>query len=147
MEKSVIISISGTQTDPEGVDEQIEFLTFGSLKENEKQGYSLTYEESELTGMDGTTTTFEIEKDRITMQRTGSLNSEMVFQEGERHVSLYDTGFGGLMISVRTKKAWADIGQNGGSMELFYRVEVENRMVGENRFHIKVQEREQPNLQ
>ncbi len=147
MEKPVIISILGTQTDAEGIDETIEFLTYGSLKENDRKGFSFSYEESELTGMDGTTTTFEIEDDRITMQRKGTLNSELVFQEGARHTSLYDTGFGGLMVSINTKTARTDIDQNGGSMELFYRIEVENRMVGENRFHIEVKERQPINLQ
>ena len=147
MEKPVIISISGTQTNPDGVGEEIEFVTYGSLRGGEGQGYSVSYEESAITGMDGTTTTFQIGKDRITMLRKGSLNSEMVFAEGEQHVSLYDTGMGGLMVSVRTKKAWADIGQDGGNMELLYRIEVENMTVGENRFRIQVREQIGPHLQ
>lgn len=140
MEKSVIISIYGTQTDPDGIDEAIELVTQGSLSGNLEQGFHLSYQESELTGLEGTTTTFCIGEDQITMLRTGSLNSEMVFREGERHVSLYETGFGGLMIGVNTQKAWADIGQDGGSMELRYMVEVENTVVGKNTFRIQVRD-------
>jgi uncharacterized beta-barrel protein YwiB (DUF1934 family) len=140
MEKSVIISIHGTQTDPDGVNEEIELVTRGSLSGTQEQGYHLTYQESELTGLEGTTTTFCIGEDQITMLRTGSLNSEMVFREGQRHVSLYETGYGGLMIGVNTQKAWADIGQDGGNMELRYVVEIENTVVGKNTFRIQVRD-------
>lgn len=140
MEKSVIISIQGTQVDTEGEREVIEFVTKGSLEGNQEDGYALFYEESELTGMEGTVTTFQIGKEQITMLRSGSVNSEMIFQEGQRHVSLYDTGFGGLMIGVNTQKAQANLGKDGGSVELRYVIEVENTVVGENSFHIQVRE-------
>lgn len=142
MEKTVIISIEGLQTDPDGTEEVTELITHGSLEGDAEQGYSLSYQESELTGMDGTTTSFQIGTDRITLRREGSLNSEMVFQEGERHVALYDTGFGGLMIGVNTQKAWSDLGVSGGRVELQYAIEVENRAVSKNVFHIEVREPE-----
>lgn len=138
--KDVIISIEGLQIDPDGAQEKVELITHGFLQSDPELGYSLTYEESELTGMNGTTTSFQIGENQITLRRQGSLNSEMVFQEGERHVSLYDTGFGGLMIGVNTQRAWADIGLSGGKMELRYIVEVENRAISENVFHVEVRE-------
>ncbi len=140
MEKEVIISIHGVQTDPDGSDEVVDFVTKGSLGGSLEQGYYLTYMESELTGLEGTTTTFEIEQDQITMLRKGNLNSAMVFKEGERHLSLYDMGFGGFMLGVNTHKVRADIGSNGGDMELRYAIEVENTVIGENAFHIQVRD-------
>ena len=140
MEKEVIISIHGVQTDPDGDNEVVEFVTRGSLRGSLEQGYYLTYMESELTGLEGTTTTFQIEQDQITMLRKGNLNSAMVFREGERHISLYDAGFGGFMLGVNTHKARADIGSNGGNMELQYAIEVENTVIGENAFHIQVRD-------
>ena len=138
MEKSVIISIQGTQTDPDGSNEVIEFVTCGSLSREGEQGYHVSYEESELTGLDGTTTTFCIGEDHITMRRTGNLNSEMVFREGERHISLYETGVGGFMIGVNTQKAWSDMGSDGGNLELRYVIDVENTVIGQNAFRIQV---------
>lgn len=138
MEQSVIISIQGTQTDSNGSDEIIEFVTCGSLGGDGEMGYHLTYQESVLTGLDGTTTTFCIGEDQITMLRTGTLQSEMVFREGERHISLYETGYGGFMIGINTQKAWADISADGGSMELRYAIDVENSLIGQNAFHIQV---------
>lgn len=140
MEKEVIISIHGVQTDPDGSDEVVDFVTKGSLGGSLEQGYYLTYMESELTGLEGTTTTFQIGQDQITMLRKGNLNSSMVFKEGERHVSLYDAGFGGFMLGVNTHKVRADIGNSGGDMELRYAIEVENTVIGENAFHIQVRD-------
>ena len=54
----------------------------------------------ELTGMAGVTTTFIIEPDKITLKRSGKLNSQMVFQEGISHDSLYQMDFGALMLTV-----------------------------------------------
>jgi len=140
MEKEVIISIHGVQTDPDGSDEVVDFLTKGSLGGSLEQGYYLTYKESELTGLEGTTTTFQIEPGQVTMLREGNLNSSMVFREGERHVSLYDAGFGGFMLGVNTHRVRADIGHEGGEMELRYAIEVENTVIGENAFHIQVRD-------
>lgn len=144
MEKSVIISIQGKQTDTDGTDEVIELVTQGLLVGDSQQGYHVTYEESELTGMEGTTTTFQIDGDQITLLRRGALNTEMVFKEGEKHVALYDTELGGFMVGVDTQKARSDIGQDGGNLELQYVIEVENTVIGTNAFLIEVKEPEYP---
>ena len=139
MEKEVIISIRGTQTDQEGGNEVVEFVTHGSLTTVGENGYHVSYQESELTGLEGTTTTFCIDGDQVTMLRRGSLNSEMVFREGKRHISMYETSYGGFMIGVNTQKVRTHIGRNGGEMELQYSIDVENTVVGNNVFHIEVQ--------
>ena len=109
MEKPVIISIRGVQSPFPGHEDVMELVTQGTLSGTEDEGLALTYEESELTGLEGTTTTFRILKDRITLLREGTLNSEMIFQEGRRHISLYQTPFGGFSLGVRTHSAKAEM--------------------------------------
>ena len=139
MNKPVIISIKGAQNTADGNEEIMELVTQGVLS-GEEGDYSLSYPESELTGLEGTMTTFHIEKDRITLLREGVLNSEMIFQEGEKHFSLYETPYGGLMLGVKTRKARSSIGQSGGALEIRYALEVDNEDVGENYFDIRVTE-------
>lgn len=139
MEKPVIISIKGEQNSGDGPEEIIELVTQGVLT-GEEGNYSLTYPESELTGLEGTVTTFHIEKDRITLLREGALNTQMVFQEGKKHFSLYDTPFGGLMLGVKTRKAHSSIGQSGGALLIRYGLEVDNQDISENFFDIRVTE-------
>lgn len=136
-EKSVIISIHAVQTPVYGENDEMELVTQGTLGA-EDDGFTLRYRESELTGLEGTTTTFRIHKDKITLRREGTLNSEMVFQEGLRHLSLYETPYGGLALGVQTRTAKADLGPSGGDLEIRYTLDVENRRLGENLFQIHV---------
>lgn len=140
MEKPVIISIKGVQALEPGEEDTMELVTQGVLRQEEGEGFTLTYRESELTGLEGTTTTFQVVPGRITLRREGTLNSEMVFQEGQKHVSLYETPYGGLMLGVNTHRAKASLGAQGGSLSIRYALEVDSQPVGENSFEIQVTE-------
>ena len=62
MEKPVIISVRGTQqSNPEEKEDVMELVTQGVLSGSQEEGYVLSYQESELTGLEGTTTTFLVE--------------------------------------------------------------------------------------
>ena len=139
MEKPVIISIRGTQSTAPGEEDVMELVTQGVLEGDEGE-YILTYLESELTGLEGTVTSFRVGKDRITLKREGTLNSEMVFQEGMEHVSLYETPYGGRTLGVKTRRARSDLSATGGDLEIRYALEVDNERIGENAFFIQVRE-------
>ena len=85
MEKNVIISIKGVQRLEDADPDTMELVTEGRL-EQDGNSYTLSYQESELTGLEGTLTTFQVEPDRVTLLRVGEFNSQMVFQEGRRHI-------------------------------------------------------------
>lgn len=139
MEKPVIISIRGVQSIEPGEEDVMELVTQGVLRQEEGE-ISLQYPESELTGLEGTLTTFRVADDRITLRREGTLNSEMVFQEGQKHLSVYETPYGSLMLGVNTHRAKASLGAEGGSLSIRYRLEVDSQPVGENSFEIQVTE-------
>lgn len=140
MDKSVIISIKGVQTVENGEPETIELVTQGQLIDCGDDGYTLTYQESELTGLEGTLTTFQVERDCVTLMRMGEFNSQMVFQLGRRHFSMYDTPYGALSVGVNTRKLKANLGPTGGEIEIDYAIEIEHAVAGENFFHIDVRE-------
>lgn len=141
MDKSVIISIKGTQiTDGEGP-EITELITEGNLIDCGEDGYTLTYQESELTGLEGTLTTFQVEPGCVTLLRMGEFNSQMVFQKGRRHFSMYDTPYGALSIGVNTHKMKARLDASGGEIDITYAIEIDHVVTGENTFHIAVREK------
>ena len=113
MKRDVVLSIRGRQAYQDQEPETIELVTEGVL-ERQAEGWRISYEESDLTGMQGVTTTFLIEPGKITLDRTGSLNSRMVFQEGVYHESLYQMEFGALMITVCAAKVSYAITEAGG---------------------------------
>ena len=140
MENNVIISIQGRQSFEDQEPEVIELVTEGRLTRDEG-GYTLSYQESELTGLEGTLTTFQIEPQRVTLLRVGEVNSQMVFEEGRRHLSMYDTPYGALSIGVNTRKMRADLNDRGGSIEIDYAIEIDHALAGQNLFQISVREK------
>ena len=82
---NVIISIKGKQIYAESSPDEIELVTAGTLKQESGGKYSISYQESELTGLEGTTTRLLIDGGKVTLLREGSINSQMVFEEGRRH--------------------------------------------------------------
>ena len=144
MKKDVIISIKGQQRG-EGIDEEpIELVTAGTLERLGGGCYTLSYEESEVTGLAGTLTTIRVEADRVTLQRVGAVNSQMVFEEGRRHLSMYDTPYGALSVGIHTRKMRCCLNDMGGEVEVHYALEIEHGAVGQSVFHISVREAARP---
>ena len=137
MKQNVVLSIVGRQSYMDQEPEQLELVTDGVL-EDVGNSWVLSYEESELTGMAGVTTTFVVESDKITLKRTGKLNSQMVFQEGITHESLYEMEFGALMISVCANRIMADICHDGGMIDLIYTIELEQMASGTIDYHLDI---------
>ena len=142
MENNVIISIQGKQSFQAQEDDTIELVTEGCLEPDGDEGYTLTYQESQLTGLEGTLTTFQVEPDCITLMRVGEFNSQMVFQPGRRHFSMYETPYGALSVGISTKKMHANLNERGGEIEIDYAIEIDHAVAGENTFHIDVREKE-----
>lgn len=137
MKKSVMLSIRGMQRYPEQDPEVIELVTEGTL-EPYKDGWKLKYEESDLTGLAGVTTTFLVEPSVVTLRRTGPLTSCMEFREGIPHESLYQMEFGALMLTVCANKVSYDITENGGTIDLLYSIEIENTAAGQIEYHLDI---------
>lgn len=137
MSTPVILSLQGRQTYMDQEPDVIRLDTEGTM-EYRDGGWDITYEESELTGMAGVTTTFRVESDKVTLIRTGKLSSTMVFQEGVSHDSLYRMEFGALMISVKATRLFYDIVPDGGSIDLVYNIVIENTEAGVIDYHLDI---------
>jgi len=139
MEKDVLISIKGLQRFEGAPPDMVELVTRGRL-ERTGQGYTLSYQESELTGLEGTLTTLQVEGEQVTLLRVGEFNSQMVFQEGRRHLSMYNTPYGAMAIGVNTRRLSADLTDRGGDIEIDYAIEVDHAVTGRNIFQINVKD-------
>lgn len=144
MEKQVLLSIRGQQIF-EGVPEPevTELMTEGTMSTGEG-GVTLIYQESELTGLEGTQTTIQVEPECVTILREGQVNSQMVFQQGRRHLSLYNTPYGTMTMGVSTRRMKVDLDDTGGSIEIDYAIEIDHAVAGQNLFQIYVKTRNIP---
>lgn len=141
MKKNVLLSICGRQSYPGQEPDSIELVTAGTM-EQIPGGWELSYLESDLTGLDGVKTVFRVEGNKITLTREGRLRSQMVFQEGMRHESLYQMEFGALMMVVCARKISSSLSENGGTVDLVYSIEIEQSMAGTVDYHLDVQVKE-----
>ena len=139
MEKEVVISIRGMQKYEGTPPDVVELVTEGRLA-REGESYTLSYQESEITGLGGTLTTLQVEGEQVTLMRVGEYNSQMVFQEGRRHLSMYNTPYGAMTIGVNTRHLLAQLTDQGGDIEVDYAIEVDHAMTGRSIFRINVKE-------
>ena len=139
MGKEVVISIKGIQKYEGALPDVVELVTEGRLA-REGDSYTLSYQESELTGLEGTLTTIQVDGGQVTLLRVGEFNSQLVFQEGRRHFSMYNTPYGAMTIGVNTRHLLAQLTDQGGDIEVDYSVEVDHAMAGRNIFRINVKE-------
>ena len=142
LKKDVIITIASRQNFDGCEPDRIDLITAGRLyRRNGK--YFISYEESELTGMEGTRTTLKLEDRQITMTRTGTHPAQMLFAEHKKHVGLYQTEIGTMTVATHTSHLVNTIGENGGSLAIDYTVEIDSNLAGTHRFEMAVTPSEQ----
>ncbi|MDD6188099.1 MAG: DUF1934 domain-containing protein [Clostridiales bacterium] len=134
--KKVMISIIGKQEN-EGEQDSVELVTEGEY-EYSPENSTLVYQESSITGMEGTVTTFNIEPGTVTLTREGTVTSQMLFRKGEKHVFLYSTPYGANTMGISTRRLSVSIDENGGHMEISYALDVDNIKISDNEFIIDI---------
>ena len=139
MEKKVIITVSVTQCLDDQEQEDIELMTEGAYEYAGDTG-SFRYEESEITGMEGTTTEFQFSPAEVVISRKGTFASRMVFVEGRKNVFLYETPYGSATLGVDTHKITNKLGEHGGELNIDYTLQLDRMMVSRNRFLVKIKE-------
>lgn len=139
MKKDVIITIRGLQSYEDQDDDSVELVTNGHFYKKD-DNYYITYKESELTGLGSTTTTVKIENERVSVIRFGDTRTHMIFEQGEKHISYYDTGAGALTIGISTRRIRKRFTPQGMRLTIDYAMEINNSLTGENAFDITVRE-------
>ena len=131
---------AGAQEDTD----KLEMFCQGRLRLTEDT-FSLSYEETEISGMEGTQTQLFFcrgERDRVTMTRSGSVGTTLVFERGVRHVCDYQTPIMPFEVCVYTigleNRLAMSEGEIGGELELDYLVEIRGAQTQRCRMHIEV---------
>ena len=143
MKMNALLSITGRQTYPGQEPDVIELVTDGTVEQRPDGCWELCYQESDLTGLEGVTTSFLIEPGKITLTRQGRLRSQMVFREGVRHDSLYQMEFGTLMMAVCANKVEYQLSEEGGTVDLLYTIEIEQTTAGFVDYHLDIKTKDE----
>lgn len=118
-----MINVTSLQRDEQGKDEKITLETPGIYGEKDGMKY-VTYQETELAGMKGTTTTLQIYEDHVNLVREGNFLQNQEYRIGKKSQSLYRTPMGSMEISIVTREIEDTIQDGIGKMRLSYDVEL-----------------------
>lgn len=132
-----MISLSTIQYAAEGED-KIELLTKGRFAEKDGK-YYIIYEESEVTGFEGTTTTIKVSEDKLTLTRRGRFNSRMEFIRGEKRLCNYPTPYGAIPVAVDPISLETNLSGDGGSVDIIYMLDLSNQLYAKNELKLRVE--------
>ncbi|MGL5616894.1 MAG: DUF1934 domain-containing protein [Sarcina sp.] len=121
MENNAVIKVSSVQLSNDN--EQIEVISNGIFKAIE-DGYEVSYEETEISGMEGTVTKITVTEDKVILERIGTTESLIEFKIDSNHVSLYNTPYGMLELLTKTKVLDIDVTEKGGVVKIDYEMSV-----------------------
>ena len=121
MYKKAIITVDSTVLNDE--EDLIGVVTPGEFYKTE-DGFRVEYEETKLSGMEGTKTIIIIREDSFDLIREGTTETKMEFKDKQKTVSLYKTPYGVMEIKVDTKKLEINVNEDGGIINTMYALEI-----------------------
>ncbi|MCD6436627.1 MAG: DUF1934 domain-containing protein [Clostridiales bacterium] len=126
--------ISSTEDD----EDRIEFTTEGEFQKKDNI-ITIVYEESEISGMEGSFTTLVVKDESVIMKRDGLASSEMVFKEGMRYKSDYSTSYGLFKVELLTNQLMSDFDEDGtGAITIEYDMSIRGLSESNNRLIVEV---------
>lgn len=142
--KQVLVTVTGTQCDINGDEQQITFQAPGRCYEKNKVHYVI-YEENQSSGMQGTITTLKIHPDHVVLLRRGEIEQKLDFHLQQKTYGQYVTAFGRMQIEVTAKvleiSPWT--GSAPTSVRISYDLEINGQWQSRNRLMIVIQEDKQ----
>lgn len=135
--KEAFITIQGKQRQAQSETESFEFVTVGTyLYDTKKSVFS--YMESEVTGLLGTKTSFEMIDETVHLVRKGTLQAEIILNRDKKHSFLYETPYGAYAMNVSTRYIHCELNAEGGTVEIDYTLDSNGMLISENHFYIQI---------
>lgn len=135
MKKKAIISISSNQEIDK--DDLIEVITPGEFY-HDVNGFHASYDETEISGMEGTRTRLLIQQDKFMLEREGTTSTQMEFKKNNESLSLYNTPYGMLELKIHTKDLKVDVDENGGEIFVNYNLSIGGQKPQTTELRIKI---------
>ncbi len=135
----VAVSVIGTQQDESGEENRIELFTLGRHYQKNNIDY-IRYDESAVSGLEGTHTTLKIGEQCLTLLRMGRVEQKLVFQQGLVKDGLYGTPLGNLHLSVRTQLLTMALTEGCGQIRVNYELLIDGQWQSTNQLVIEIRE-------
>ena len=140
--KDITIKIIGRRYNGEEMEDELEFVSDGTMFDRNGAKY-IVYDESEFSGFPGCKTSLRLKDKVLRLKRIGKLadglGAELVFEEGKRFVSHYNTPYGDFDMEVLTTEVKNELSEEGfGNIRLAYNVSFSGYVEGRNTVDIEI---------
>ncbi len=113
----VLLNIKGSQVQGEEYND-VELTTEGILTRQNGRS-TISYDDSEMAG-ENVQTIIHVDGNIVTMQKTGAIQTQFVFEVGKTYITAYSTPFGELDVSLIPTLVDTKIEDACGKIELEY---------------------------
>ena len=144
MTKDVFISIKGLQFEQNaGIEDEspIEVITKGDYYKKNGKHY-VVIEEMEEDGREKTRNLIKFAEKQFDLQRKGSVNVHMVFDENRKTQSYYGTPFGNILIGIDTENVSFTETEDRIRLSVDYSLDVNYEFLAECKIAVDISPRE-----
>ena len=135
MQYDVTITVRGEQ-EYEDMGQDHTDLTVDGVFADTPEGWTLCYDQTAEN--EQMHTVLVIGAQRVVLRRSGTLKSEMVFEAGKTHTTVYELPFGALSMEVSTDSIRQKLSERGGLLEIRYHITVGEQMKSRNSFRMQI---------
>lgn len=142
--ENIVLRVNGIKYPGKPEEEVMEFVTEGKMYEKGGSIF-IIYEETELSGLEGSVTTLKLKEDKVSLIRFGEdkkLSSRMEFEEGKPYSGYYSTPIGVLEFKIDTIRVRNEVTmKDGGYLGIDYNMNLVGLSDGRNILSMKVMKR------
>lgn len=130
--KKVLLTVTGVASDFGETDDAMRLTTVGTLT-GEKDSWKLRYEENQPDTQEKRRVTMTMDRGVVTMARDGSWGTNMVFQQGRRFETSYNTPFGAFGMGIFPTQVDYKVDETGeGEIALKYQLDIQGQFASVN---------------
>ena len=100
----------------------------------------ISYDETDVTGMEGSVTEISFDmvaSEIVTMSRSGTVSTALIFENGKRHHCVYTTPYMPFEVCVKTLSVDNRIAE-AGVLELDYIIEIRGARAERTKFYMRI---------
>ena len=131
--KKVLLTVTGVTSDFGETDDALRLTTVGTLTKEKDASWKLRYEESQPDTNEKRKVTMTMDRGVVTMARDGSWGTNMVFQQGRRFETSYNTPFGAFGMGIFPTQVNYTVDDDGaGEIALKYQLDIQGQFTSVN---------------
>ena len=140
MTKEVLVTVKGLRIG-EKQDDSMEIMCNGTYYFKNGKHY-IKYEEIMEESMSSISNTLKIcdeaDRLRVEVKKKGAIDTTLIFEEGQNHISCYETEYGSFMLGFHASHIWVEYEENEINIHIDYALEMNYEHLSDNKIDISI---------